>query len=133
MKRLIFVLGATLFAATPALAQLPSGMGDIQGMLGMVQSLQSLQKAAPVAPAAAPALVAPAAVVPAPVAPAALQTAGILGQNTMTAIVTGIDSTSGTVDASADGSPLKLHFPQSALSSIKVGDRISIHLAFSKS
>jgi hypothetical protein len=137
MKRLIFVVGALLLSGGPALAQ---SMSDIQGVLGMVQSLQSMQKPATAAPAA----VAPAAPVAAPVAaapvvvpaaappPAALQTAGILGQNTMTAIVTGIDSTSGTVDASADGSPLKLHFPQAALSNIKVGDRISIHLAFSK-
>lgn len=50
----------------------------------------------------------------------------------MAATVTAVDTKSGMVEATSDGMSLKLHFPPSSVASLKAGDKISVHLGFSK-
>lgn len=57
----------------------------------------------------------------------------MLGQHMMPVTVTAIDSKTGLVDATAGTMALKLHFPPPSLAGVKVGDKISVHLAFHKS
>jgi len=57
----------------------------------------------------------------------------MLGQHMMPVTVTAIDSKTGLVDATAGAMALKLHFPPPSLAGVKVGDKLSIHLAFHKS
>ena len=56
----------------------------------------------------------------------------MLGQHMMPVTVTAIDAKTGIVDATAGSMALKLHFPPPSLASVKVGDTISVHLAFHK-
>jgi hypothetical protein len=51
----------------------------------------------------------------------------------MPVTITAIDSKTGLVDASAGGMAMKLHFPPPSLAGVKVGDKITVHLAFHKS
>ena len=57
----------------------------------------------------------------------------MLGQHMMPVTVTAIDSKTGLVDAMAGSMALKLHFPPPSLAGVKVGDKLSVHLAFHKS
>ena len=57
----------------------------------------------------------------------------MLGQHMMPVTVTAIDSKTGLVDAMAGNMALKLHFPPPSLAGVKVGDKLSVHLAFHKS
>jgi len=58
--------------------------------------------------------------------------AGMMGMHDMAATVTTVDSSTGMVDVDADGMKLRVHFPPSTLASVKAGDKITLHLAFSK-
>ncbi len=56
----------------------------------------------------------------------------MMGMHTMPATVTALDAKTGLVDVSSDGMALKLHFPPASLADIKVGDKITVHLGFTK-
>jgi hypothetical protein len=55
------------------------------------------------------------------------------GQHMMPVTITAIDSKTGLVDATAGSMALKLHFPPPSLAGVKVGDKVTVHLAFHKS
>jgi len=57
----------------------------------------------------------------------------MLGQHMMPVTITAMDSKTGLVDATAGSMALKLHFPPPSLAGVKVGDKITVHLAFHKS
>lgn len=57
----------------------------------------------------------------------------MLGQHMMPVTITAIDSKTGLVDATAGSMALKLHFPPPSLAGVKVGDKITVHMAFHKS
>lgn len=56
----------------------------------------------------------------------------MMGMHMMPATVTALDSKTGLVDVTAGSMALKLHFPPASLAAIKPGDKITLHLAFSK-
>ena len=56
----------------------------------------------------------------------------MMGTHMMPATVTAIDAKSGLVDVSAGSMALKLHFPPASLAALKEGDKITLHLGFSK-
>jgi len=58
--------------------------------------------------------------------------AGEMGRHAMPATVTSTDPKTGTVDVNAGGMALKVHFPPAAMASLKAGDQITLHLAYSK-
>lgn len=57
---------------------------------------------------------------------------GMQGMHTMPATVTATDPKTGTVDVTAGGMALKVHFPPPAMASLKEGDKITLHMGFSK-
>lgn len=57
---------------------------------------------------------------------------GMQGMHAMPATVTATDPKTGTVDVTAGGMALKVHFPPAAMASLKAGDKISLHMGFSK-
>ena len=50
----------------------------------------------------------------------------------MPATVTAVDVNTGILDVSSEGMNLKLHFPPAQLMNLKSGDKITLHLGFSK-
>ena len=56
----------------------------------------------------------------------------MMGMHMMPATVTAIDTKTGLVDVTAGNMALKLHFPPASLASLKNGDKITLHLGFSK-
>ena len=56
----------------------------------------------------------------------------MMGTHMMPATVTAVDSKTGLIDVSAGSMALKLHFPPATLAAVKPGDKITLHLAFSK-
>ena len=56
----------------------------------------------------------------------------IRGMHTMSATVTAIDATTGLTGLDSGGMKLQIHFPAASLSGVKVGDKITLHLGFSK-
>ena len=56
----------------------------------------------------------------------------MMGSHMMPATVTAIDAKSGLVDVTAGSMALKLHFPPASLAALKEGDKITLHLGFSK-
>jgi len=56
----------------------------------------------------------------------------MMGQHMMNVTVTAIDTKTGLIDVSAGSIAMKLHFPPPSLAGLKVGDKISVHLAFHK-
>ena len=56
----------------------------------------------------------------------------IMGMHEMPATVSTIDAASGRVDVDAEGMKLKLHFPPASLVGVKAGDKITLHLGFTK-
>ena len=56
----------------------------------------------------------------------------MMGMHDMAATVTALDPTTGMVEVNAGGMALKVHFPPTSLSTVKVGDKITLHLAFTK-
>lgn len=79
-----------------------------------------------------------AAVMAAAITPAAAQGGGgsmskMMGSHAMQGTVTNVDSQTGMMDVDSGGHALKLHFPPSSLSDVKNGDKITLHMSFSKS
>lgn len=114
MKKLSLALGAVLIAAIPALAQdhdhaapqipTPRPQAPQGGMMGgMMPGMRGMQNMGP-----------------------------MLGQHMLPVTITAIDGKTGLVDATTGNFSLKLHFPPPALADVKVGDKISVHLAFHK-
>lgn len=54
------------------------------------------------------------------------------GMHAMPATVTATDPKTGTVDVTAGGMALKVHFPPAAMSSLQTGDKITLHMGYSK-
>jgi hypothetical protein len=52
--------------------------------------------------------------------------------HTMPATVTSVDDKTGLVEVNSAGMALKLHFPPSSLNGLKTGDKITLHLGFTK-
>lgn len=50
----------------------------------------------------------------------------------MPATVDAVDAKTGMVEVTSDGMKLKLHFPPASLANVKVGDKITVHLGFTK-
>lgn len=65
---------------------------------------------------------------PAP-APASAESTG---RHSMDGEVTKVDAKKGWIDVKTPEGRMKLHFPASALESVKVGDRVSIELGISR-
>ncbi len=53
--------------------------------------------------------------------------------HTMPATVTSVDQKTGIVEDTSEGMALKVHFPPASLANVKAGDKIPLHLGFSKS
>lgn len=56
----------------------------------------------------------------------------MMGMHKMPATVTAADANTGIVDVDAGGMALKLHFPPAAVKALKAGDKITVHMGFSK-
>lgn len=56
----------------------------------------------------------------------------MMGMHMMPATVTEVDTTTGMVEANAEGMALKVHFPPASVASLKAGDKITLHLGYSK-
>lgn len=56
----------------------------------------------------------------------------VMGMHTMPATVTEADTTTGVVDVMTAGMALKVHFPPKAMASLKAGDKITLHMGYSK-
>ncbi|HEX5305477.1 MAG TPA: hypothetical protein VFW82_05260 [Dyella sp.] len=56
----------------------------------------------------------------------------MMGMHKMPATVTDIDAGTGIVGVTAGGMALKLHFPPSSITDLKVGDSITVHMGYSK-
>jgi hypothetical protein len=54
------------------------------------------------------------------------------GQHEMAAVVTAVDKKTGLLDVVSDGFNLRLHFPPAALANVQKGQRITLHMGFSK-
>jgi len=124
MRALIFIgfsLGA-IWAATPALAQgdvlgtvlqngmMPNSAGGVNGMMGMMQGV--VPKNAPqVAPQSAP---------------------QGMGAQDLPVTVTAVNPSTGELEGRAGEAALKLYFPPSTLAQVKVGDRLSVHMSFTR-
>ena len=56
----------------------------------------------------------------------------VTGAHDMAATVSSIDHKTGIVEADADGQKLRVHFPPDSLSGINTGDKITLHMGFTK-
>ncbi|EIL90331.1 hypothetical protein UU9_05984 [Rhodanobacter fulvus Jip2] len=56
----------------------------------------------------------------------------MMGMHKMPATVTAANASTGVVDVTTEGMALKVHFPPSAAASLKAGDKITLHMGFSK-
>lgn len=56
----------------------------------------------------------------------------MMGMHMMPATVTAADAKTGVVEVTSEGMSLKVHFPPSAMVGLKVGDKITLHMGFSK-
>lgn len=56
----------------------------------------------------------------------------LMGKHTMPATVTSVDAKTGLMEVDSEGMALKVHFPPSSVADLKAGDKITLHLAFSK-
>jgi len=56
----------------------------------------------------------------------------MMGMHMMPATVATVDSKTGLIDVMAGSMALKLHFPPATLAAVRPGDKITLHLAFSK-
>lgn len=56
----------------------------------------------------------------------------MMGMHSMPATVNAIDASTGVVDVTTGGMALKVHFPVSAEAGLKAGDKITLHMAYSK-
>ncbi|WEN15765.1 hypothetical protein PY254_03575 [Rhodanobacter sp. AS-Z3] len=56
----------------------------------------------------------------------------MMGMHMMPATVTAADATTGVVDVMAGAMALKVHFPPTAMANLKAGDKITLHMGYSK-
>lgn len=56
----------------------------------------------------------------------------MMGMHQMPATVTAADAKTGMVDVTTEDMALKVHFPPPAMASLKAGDKITLHMGFSK-
>ncbi|MEP6897415.1 MAG: hypothetical protein ABI870_02685 [Rhodanobacter sp.] len=56
----------------------------------------------------------------------------MMGMHMMPATVNAVDASTGVVDVTAGGMALKVHFPPAAEAGLKAGDKITLHLGYSK-
>ena len=56
----------------------------------------------------------------------------MMGMHMMPATVTEVDTHTGMVEANAEGMALKVHFPPASVASLKAGDKITLHMGYSK-
>lgn len=54
------------------------------------------------------------------------------GMHEMAATVTAVDHKTGIVDVDSGNMKLKVHFPANTIADLKAGDKIKLHLAYSK-
>ncbi|MGH6828626.1 MAG: hypothetical protein ACREFW_06925 [Rhizomicrobium sp.] len=73
------------------------------------------------------------AVAVAPTIAQAKMMGSMMGSHSMMGTVTDVDSQTGMIDVDAGSHALKLHFPPASLANVKDGDKITVHLSFSKS
>jgi len=52
--------------------------------------------------------------------------------HTMPATVTSVDQKTGVVEVNSAGMALKVHFPPASVADLKTGDKITLHLGFTK-
>jgi hypothetical protein len=57
---------------------------------------------------------------------------GMRGMHAMPATVSSVDTKTGIVEADAEGMSLKLHFPPTSVADLKAGDKITLHMGYSK-
>jgi hypothetical protein len=50
----------------------------------------------------------------------------------MPATVTSVDSTTGIVEVTSEGMSLRVHFPPGSVADLKAGDKITLHMGYSK-
>ena len=50
----------------------------------------------------------------------------------MPATVTSVDTTSGIVEVNTAGMSLRVHFPPASVADLKAGDKITLHMGYSK-
>ena len=58
--------------------------------------------------------------------------ASMAGMHDMAATVTAVNKTTGAVSVNAGGMTLNVHFPPASLANVNVGDKITVHLGFTK-
>jgi len=56
----------------------------------------------------------------------------VMGMHAMPATVTSVDTKTGIVEADAEGMNLKVHFPPASVADLKTGDKITLHMGYSK-
>ncbi|MDE2155162.1 MAG: hypothetical protein KGJ32_04600 [Xanthomonadaceae bacterium] len=56
----------------------------------------------------------------------------VRGMHMMPATVTEVNKETGMVSVNAEGMALKVHFPPASVADLKEGDKITLHLAYSK-
>ena len=56
----------------------------------------------------------------------------VQGMHKMPATVSSVDTKTGLVEADAEGMSLKVHFPPASVADLKAGDKITLHMGFSK-
>lgn len=54
------------------------------------------------------------------------------GMHEMAAEVTAVDAKTGVVEVTSMGMPLKVHFPPAAVADLKAGDKITLHMGYSR-
>jgi len=60
------------------------------------------------------------------------QGTGMQGLHDMPATVTSVNKSTGMMDVSSEGMMLRLHFPPSALTNVKTGDKIKVQMGLMK-
>jgi hypothetical protein len=50
----------------------------------------------------------------------------------MPATVSSVDTKTGVVEADAEGMSLRLHFPPASVANLKAGDKITLHMGYTK-
>jgi cytochrome c556 len=56
----------------------------------------------------------------------------VQGMHKMPATVSSVDTKTGLVEADAEGMSLKVHFPPAAVADLKAGDKITLHMGYTK-
>lgn len=54
----------------------------------------------------------------------------MMGMHTMSATVTSVDMNTGILEVTSEGMKLRLDFPPASLATVKVGDKIMLHMGF---